>query len=119
MKKVRGHPAPVVITEAEESLQVQLRKRQNKYIAMMGLRVVCLVVAAVLVGLKVPNALWWVAVCIAGMVALPWMAVLIANDRPPKKASRFTTKVQSLRHAPRALPPSAPDRRDGESGPLD
>ncbi|HEY3479238.1 MAG TPA: DUF3099 domain-containing protein [Streptomyces sp.] len=26
------------------------------------------------------------AIFVVGAVALPWMAVLIANDRPPKKA---------------------------------
>ena len=26
----------------------------------------------------------WLVLCAAGMVFLPWAAVLIANDRPPK-----------------------------------
>jgi arginine exporter protein ArgO len=100
----------VVITEAEQSPRDQLRSRQIKYVAMMGVRTVCLIVAAVLVGLKVPHAMFWVAICIAGMVALPWMAVIIANDRPPKKSSRFTSRFRPRPDEPRALPPVPDDR---------
>lgn len=103
-------PAPVVITEARESPQAQLRSRQRKYITMMGLRLVCLVLAAVAVMLEVPHALVWVGVCIVGMVALPWMAVIIANDRPPKEASKFTSRLRREPPASPALPP-APENR--------
>ncbi|MDQ1650973.1 MAG: hypothetical protein QOI35_173 [Cryptosporangiaceae bacterium] len=101
MSTIRGKRAPVVITEAEESPQAQLRSRQRKYLTMMGLRLVCLAVATLLVGLKVPHALAWAAAAIAAMVALPWMAVLIANDRPPKKSSTFSAKLHR-RPAPEA-----------------
>jgi Flp pilus assembly protein TadB len=100
----------VVITEAEESPQAQLRSRQIKYSVMMGIRVVCLIAGAVIVSLKVPHALVWVGFCIVGMVALPWMAVLIANDRPPKKASRFTSRLRGEKPEPPALPSVGPDR---------
>jgi len=105
-----GKPMPVVITEAEASPQAQLRSRQIKYAVMMGIRVVCLIAAAVIVSLDVPHALVWVGFCIVGMVALPWMAVLIANDRPPKKASRFTTRLHRAEPETPALPPVRPDR---------
>jgi hypothetical protein len=84
----------VVITEAEESPQAQLRRRQRKYLAMMGLRAISLAVATLLVWLKVPHALAWAGVAIAAMVALPWMAVIIANDRPPRKSSTFSAKLR-------------------------
>jgi len=105
--------APVVITEAEASPAAQLRSRQIKYAVMMGVRAVCLIVAALVVGMDVPLAPLWVGICIVGMVVLPWMAVLIANDRPPKKASRFTSRIR--REKPEkpeqpALPP-APEGR--------
>ncbi|GAA1717795.1 DUF3099 domain-containing protein [Fodinicola feengrottensis] len=83
---------PIVITEAEESLPDQLRKRQIRYALMMGLRVVCLLAAVVVFAAQPPLAPLWVALCIAGMVFLPWMAVLIANDRPPKKASQLRNR---------------------------
>lgn len=79
--------APVtVITEAEPSQGDQLRSRQRRYLTMMGLRVLCLLGAAVAYSL---HARWAVPILIVGMVALPWMAVLIANDRPPLKPSRL------------------------------
>ena len=106
----RSGPRPqvAVITEAEESPQAQLRRRQIQYAVLMSLRVVALIVAAVLVSLRVPYLLLWIRVCTVGMVLFPWMAVLVANDRPPKKASRFTTR---LHRTPRALPPAGPDDR--------
>jgi hypothetical protein len=78
---------PVLITEAEPSLDDQLSARRKKYLIMMCTRIVCLIAAAAFY--RNPVLL---AIFVAGAVALPWMAVLIANDRPPKKAlkvSRF------------------------------
>lgn len=98
MRKLGDRKAPVtVITEAEPSQDEQLRSRQRRYLAMMALRVVCLIGAAVAYSL---HAMWAVPVLIVGMVTLPWMAVLIANDRPPLKASRFR----------RSRMPGPPDR---------
>ena len=74
---------PVLITEAEPSLDDQLNRRRNKYLVMMSLRILCLVLAAVFY--QTP---WLLAVFVTGAVVLPWMAVLIANDRPPKKAEK-------------------------------
>jgi hypothetical protein len=110
--KFRGRrAAPVVITEAQESPQAQLRRRQITYVSMMGIRALCLVGATLVVGLEVPHALAWAAVFIVGMVVLPWMAVLIANDRPPKKASKFTSRLRRHDDAePRALPPTSEGR---------
>ena len=75
---------PVLITEAEPSLDEQLTARRNKYLLMMLTRIVCLIAAAVFY--RTP---WLLAIFVAGAVVLPWMAVLIANDRPPKKAQRM------------------------------
>ena len=74
---------PVLITEAEPSLDEQLAARRNKYLLMMLTRIVCLIAAAVFY--KNP---WLLAVFVTGAVVLPWMAVLIANDSPPKKVSK-------------------------------
>jgi hypothetical protein len=75
---------PVLITEAEPSLDEQLAARRNKYLLMMLTRIVCLIAAAVFY--RNPYLL---AIFVTGAVALPWMAVLIANDRPPKKAQKL------------------------------
>lgn len=74
---------PVLITEAEPSLGDQLKARQRKYMIMMSTRLLCLVLAAVF------YRTWWLlAIFVTGAVVLPWAAVLIANDRPPKKAEK-------------------------------
>ncbi len=86
---------PVLITEAEPSLDEQLAARRNKYLLMMATRIVCLILAAVFY--RNP---WLLAVFVTGAVALPWAAVLIANDRPPLKPSGF-----------RRLPPGPPEDR--------
>jgi len=93
----------VLITEAQPSLDDQYQARRRKYALMMGIRAVCLVLAAVFY--RVP---WALPVLAAAAVALPWMAVLIANDRPPKRAMHVH---RFARHpAPdRALEPP-PDR---------
>ena len=98
LRKTRERRARVtVITEASESLPNQLRRRQIRYATMMGIRALCLLAAVAIVSLDVPGAPVWVALCIVGMVLLPWMAVIIANDRPPREESRFTTRLRRNR----------------------
>jgi len=94
---------PVLITEAQPSLDDQYQARRRKYVLMMGIRAVCLILAAVFY--RVP---WALPILVAGAVALPWMAVLIANDRPPKKAYRLN-RVPSHPAPDRALE-SPPER---------
>jgi Flp pilus assembly protein TadB len=103
----RRQQVHAVITEAQESLPDQLHRRQVRYITMMSLRVVCLVAAVIVVSLHPPYAMVWVTVCIVGMVLLPWMAVLIANDRPPRKESEFRSRLH--RRPAEALPASEPE----------
>ena len=62
---------------------------------MMGMRAACLIIGAVLISVKPPLLPVWLIMCAAGMVFLPWAAVLIANDRPPKtKAERRAAMPQ-------------------------
>ncbi|QUF06871.1 DUF3099 domain-containing protein [Actinosynnema pretiosum subsp. pretiosum] len=81
---------PVLITEAEPSYEDQLAARKRKYAIMMGSRIPCLLLAMVFYDT------WWLALAfIVLSIPLPWMAVLIANDRPPRKsekASRHTAQ---------------------------
>ena len=80
---------PVLITDAARSQGEQLRSREIRYVTMMGLRVSCLIVGAILISAKPPLLPLWLILCAAGMVLLPWAAVILANDGPPKsKASR-------------------------------
>ena len=85
MRSTRGRADgdAVLITEAEPSLDDQFNARRKKYAIMMSTLAVCLVLAAVF------YRTWWaMSILIVGAVVLPWMAVLIANDRPPKKGRK-------------------------------
>jgi arginine exporter protein ArgO len=85
---------PVLITNAARSQEAQFRSRQIRYVSMMSIRAACLVLGAVLVSVHPPLLWLWLTMCVAGMVLLPWMAVLIANDRPAKtKEERAATEL--------------------------
>lgn len=86
--KQRTH-RPVLITDAQRSQEDQLRTRQTRYILMMSVRVLALVVAAVLVTLQPPLLWLWLALCGVGMIVIPWVAVVLANDRLPKDRHRW------------------------------
>ena len=115
----RAAPRPILITDAETSQDDQLRRRQIRYVTMMGVRALCLILAAVLVSLQVPLLWLWVTLCVVGMVLLPWMAVLIANDRPPKEQHRMR-RHQRADQAPSQVLPSQPaDARPVEGRVID
>jgi DUF3099 family protein len=91
---------PVLITDAARSQGDQLRSREIRYVTMMGLRVACLITGAILISIKPPLLPLWLILCAAGMVLLPWMAVLIANDRPAKsKAERAAPQPRPAQRA--------------------
>jgi hypothetical protein len=98
-----------VITEAEQSPQQQLNHRKKQYLGLMLLRVLCLILAAVLVSADVPHALVWVLILTGGMVAFPWIAVMVANDRPPRTESRFTTRFRRGAASRRSLSTPTPE----------
>ena len=84
----------MLITDASRSQGEQLRSREIRYVTMMGLRVACLIAGAILISVRPPLLPVWLVLCAAGMVLLPWMAVLIANDRPAKsKAERAASEL--------------------------
>ena len=71
---------PVLITDAAQSYEDELKIRKRRYALMMGMRIPCMVVAAIFY--QTP----WLAVTLLIIsIPLPWMAVLIANDRLPRK----------------------------------
>jgi hypothetical protein len=90
---------PVLITEAAPSYEEEYAARKRKYITMMLLRLPCLVLAGIF------HETWWLALGFVLLsVPLPWIAVLIANDRPPIKAEqvnrfqRSATAIESADH---------------------
>jgi Flp pilus assembly protein TadB len=77
-----------LITNAEQSQDDQLHYREVRYLLMMSFRAVCLVAAAVLAAVHAPLLWLWLAICVVGMVVIPWLAVILANDRPrPRRRS--------------------------------
>lgn len=90
---------PVLITDAARSQDDQYRARQIRYATMMGVRTACLIVGTILVSVRPPLLWLWLTLCGLGMVLLPWMAVLIANDRPAKtKEERAASAAARERH---------------------
>lgn len=87
----RSDDVPVLITAAEPSYAEQYATRRRKYAILMSARIPCLVLAGVF------YQTWWLALAFVVLsVPLPWMAVLIANDRAPRKAEH----VNRFRGAP-------------------
>lgn len=94
---------PVLITDATISQEEELKRRERRYVLMMGLRAMCVIVAALLVIYRVPLLVIWLPLCGLGMVLLPWLAVILANDRPPKDEHRLK-RYRRNTSPPNALP---------------
>ena len=71
---------PLLITEAEPSLAEQHAFRKKRYAITMGIRAVFIVLAATFY-----QVVWLMLIFAFLGTVLPWIAVLMANDRPPKK----------------------------------
>jgi len=83
-------PEPVLITEARPSLAQQHAARKKRYALTMGIRAICLILAAVFYQIV------WLMLILAFLgTVLPWIAVVMANDGPPKK------RVDPHRYTPR------------------
>ena len=104
---------PVLITKAALPYEEEHRQRVRKYLTLMSIRVPALIFAALAYNT------WhngWISLAIIGAsIPLPWMAVLIANDRPPRRADeprRFDGAPQRTPLFPTAsrpaLEPGAP-----------
>lgn len=75
---------PVLITRAAQPYEEQHRQRVRKYLTIMSFRIPALILAAAAYGVW-HNGLISLAIIVAS-IPLPWIAVLIANDRPPRRA---------------------------------
>ncbi|SFF42591.1 DUF3099 domain-containing protein [Blastococcus tunisiensis] len=73
-------PEPVLITEAEPSVAEQHAFRKKRYAITMGVRAVSIILAAAFY-----QVVWLMLIFVLLGTVLPWVAVLMANDRPPKK----------------------------------
>ena len=75
---------PVLITNAPMSPAEELAERRRRYSIIMAMRIPCLVLAAVFY--QTP---WLAALLVIVSIPLPWCAVIIANDRLPRRAGTF------------------------------
>ena len=89
---------PVLITDAPASPAQQRADRTRRYTFLMGGRLVLFVLAA----LVYPLSAWLAVALLALSIPLPWMAVLIANDAPPRSRRRTDDSHR--------LPPPTPSR---------
>jgi hypothetical protein len=68
------------ITSLPPSPDADRRARMLKYTIAMSIRVVCLILMLVVDG-------WWLFVCAAGAICLPYVAVVLANVGAPRADS--------------------------------
>ena len=101
---------PVLITGAQRTLREEQHERVVKYTLLMAFRIPCLLLAGW------AYAEWqnpWVSLAIIVIsVPLPWMAVLIANDRPPQRRRGKRGAYEPVSNAP-ALPRTPHHTIDG------
>jgi hypothetical protein len=90
---------PALITAAAPSFEEQHRARVRRYTIIMAFRIPALVLAAI--AYSTFGSALIAALIIAASVPLPWIAVLIANDRPPRR------KGEPSRYEYRQPPPPA------------
>jgi len=109
---------PVLITTAAPSYEQEHRARVRKYLTLMAFRIPALILAAGAYGLWHNGLISLLIVAVS--VPLPWMAVLIANDRPPLRPDeprRFDNARRRTPLFPTAQRPVLEARRQPEPPP--
>ena len=98
---------PHLVTGAAISREDEHKSRQRRYALTMGLRAVLLVAAALLARYSM------VAAIVVGVLSavLPWIAVVMANDRAPKDSRRARDAAAAAARAAAAGTALPSDRR--------
>lgn len=104
---------PVLITAAAPSYEVEHRTRVRKYLTLMAFRVPALILAAIAYGAW-HNGLISLLI-VAASVPLPWMAVLIANDRPPRRSTNPAASTSPAGASCCSRPPNGLHSSRGDS----
>jgi hypothetical protein len=92
-----------VVTEAPRPMSEDIAYRQRRYLIMMGIRLVCFVIAIVVF---IEGGGWLTAIPAVGAIAIPYFAVVFANGgREPSGRSRFQPYEPNL--PSRYTPPGA------------
>ncbi|AUH69195.1 MULTISPECIES: DUF3099 domain-containing protein [Gordonia] len=72
-----------LITSAEPDRDAVFRARKRRYFLMMSIRIPALIIASIVYGVTQNG---WIALAIiVASIPIPWIAVLKANDREPRK----------------------------------
>ena len=78
MRTTRHRRDPVLITDAPQSLDEELRERKKVYAILMVVHLIGFTLAGVLALLSI---WWWSLGLMIATGGLPWIAVVLANDR--------------------------------------
>jgi hypothetical protein len=99
----------ISISDAQPSLEETQHSRKRIYAILMVIHLVGFTLAGVL------SHIWWLALGIVVLTGpLPWVAVVIANDQPPRKRSEVQRLIhrppaqETVLHASRELPNDGP-----------
>lgn len=104
---------PILITEAPVNADDEYNQRRKRYLIMMIIRALCVIGAAS----TFRYSGWLAAAFIPAAVVLPWSAVLIANNRPPKQALKFRRFLPGNGHNELTAAAQVDDRPDSAEPP--
>jgi hypothetical protein len=83
-----------LVTQARRPMSEDIRYRQNRYLIMMGIRVICFAIAIILF---VAHLRWLVLVPAVGAIFIPYIAVIFANGgREPDNTRGFLEHRMNL-----------------------
>jgi hypothetical protein len=92
-RRVR-RPGAHLVTEAQRSRSEDISYRERRYLIMMGIRVVCFVIAVIVFA---NGGGWLTAIPAVGAIAIPYFAVVFANGgREPSSTKGFRPYEPSL-----------------------
>jgi hypothetical protein len=86
MGHARGQQVPLV-TQARRPMSEDISYRQHRYLIMMGIRVLCFIIAIIL---YINHMRWLILVPAVGAIFIPYVAVVFANGgREPDNMRGF------------------------------
>ncbi len=92
-----------LVTQARRPMSEDIRYRQNRYLIMMAIRVVCFAIAIVMYAAHLG---WLILIPAVGAILIPYIAVVFANGgREPDNVRGFMEHRMNL-----------PVKRDDRSG---
>jgi predicted tellurium resistance membrane protein TerC len=81
---------PQSVTSLPASPTDERRVRMIKYSVAMGIRMLCIIAMLFVQG-------WWLILCVAGAILLPYFAVIVANNAAPPRRAHVETPSSIVR----------------------